>query len=147
MVEKLPPVLRDHRAQQTGFTYLGILIAVAVVGIGLTAASEVWVATSSRQKMTALDWAGQQYIQAIRSYYQASPGSVKSYPMEVADLLEDRRFLTIRRHLRTAYLNPFTQKADWNAIRANDGSLRGVQALVPQLNQVQPKSFTYIPTN
>jgi len=109
---------------------MGVLLAVALLGIGLTAASEVWVTYARRQKMAELEWIGAQFVQAIASYYEASPGSVKVYPPNVEELLEDRRYLTVRRHLRTHYMNPFTGKADWEWVRGPDGRLRGVRAIV-----------------
>lgn len=133
-----------HRPPQAGFTYVGVLIAIAVIGVGLTTASEVWVATANRQKYVALNWAGQQYVEAIGRYYQSSPGSVKIYPMELTDLLEDRRFLSMRRHLRTLYPNPFTHRVDWTPIRAADGTVRGVtSSAAPQDYSILPRSFVY----
>ena len=39
---------------ERGFTYLGVLFAIAVLGLGLSAASEVWVTTAKRQRMEQL---------------------------------------------------------------------------------------------
>ena len=114
-----------HR--QRGFTYLGVLLAIAILGIGLSAASEVWVTVAKRQRMEQLEWVGQQYVQAIGSYYEASPGRVKGYPRTLHDLAEDRRFAFVWRHLRQVYVNPFTGAADWEVIAAADGGIRGLR--------------------
>lgn len=135
------------RQRNRGFTYLGVLLAIALLGIGLTAASEVWVASAFREKTVALEWAGAQYVQAIGSYYESSPGSAKAFPATLEDLLEDRRYLTMRRHLRTLYLNPYTSRADWEPIRGGDGRVRGVRVTLPQefAGGVRARSFVYAP--
>jgi type II secretory pathway pseudopilin PulG len=115
---------------QSGFTYLGVLLAVAILGIGLAAASEVWVTIATRQRMEQLDWVGQQYVQAIGSYYEASPG-VKAYPRALHDLVEDRRYVFVRRHLRQVYANPLAGTPDWEVVRTVDGGIRGLRTQVP----------------
>jgi hypothetical protein len=42
------------------------------------------------------------------------------------DLLEDRRFVTMRRHLRQVYVNPMSGQADWEMLVAPDGGIKGV---------------------
>lgn len=63
--------------QERGFTYLGLLLAIALVGLGLSVASEVWVNVARRQKLEQLEFVGQQFVQAIGSYYESTPGPVK----------------------------------------------------------------------
>jgi type II secretory pathway pseudopilin PulG len=113
--------------RQRGFTYLWLLVAIAILGIGLLAVSEVWVSSVRRQKTEQLNWVGGQFVTAIGSYYQSTPGAVKTYPVTLQDLVEDRRFPTMRRHLRSIYLNPVTGKMDWKLVLAPDGRIRGVQ--------------------
>ena len=134
--------------QQGGFTYLGVLFAIAVLGIGLTAASEVWVTTARRQRLEQLDWVGRQFVQAIGSYYESSPGLVKSYPRSLEDLLEDRRFPMVRRHLRQVYANPLTGAVDWELIMTPDGSIRGVRGAAGGggwFSSVAPREYAYVP--
>ena len=132
-----------HR--QRGFTYLALLLAIAVLGIGLAAASEVWVTTARRQKLEQLDWIGAQFTQAIGSYYAASPGSVKVYPQSLEELLEDKRYLTVRRHLRAVYPNPFTGKPDWELIVGSGGRVRGVRARISTDSGVEVREFVHAP--
>jgi type II secretory pathway pseudopilin PulG len=127
---------------QRGFTYLGVLLAIALLGIGMTAASEVWVTTARRQRMEQLGWVGQQYVQAIGSYYESSPGRVKAYPKTLEELLEDKRYAFVRRHLRQVYVNPFSGAVDWELIRAPDGGIRGI---VPAGPKEGAKEFVYVP--
>jgi type II secretory pathway pseudopilin PulG len=128
-----------------GFTYLGLLIVVALLGIGLVAASEVWVTSARRQKAEQLEWIGSQFTQAIGSYYEASPGAAKSYPPSLQELLEDRRYVTMRRHLRTVYVNPFTGHADWELVKTSDGKVRGVRTVCPAHSDCRVVEFVYQP--
>lgn len=111
-----------------GFTYLGLLIAIALIGIGLAVVSEVWVKVAERQKLAQLEWIGQQYVQAIGSYYYANTGSVHYYPQTLEDLLEDKRHLGIIRHIREIYANPFTGKVDFKLSVAPSGGVQGIEA-------------------
>jgi type II secretory pathway pseudopilin PulG len=125
------------RPTQHGFTYLGVLVAIALIGIGLSAASEVWSTIARRQRMAQLDWVGEQFVNGIGSYYESSPGLVKVFPRSLDDLIEDRRVPFTKRHLRKVYVNPFTGSADWELVMAPDGGVRGVRVLVPGF---EPKS-------
>lgn len=112
---------------ERGFTYLGLLIAVAIVGIGASAASEVWVTTARRQRLEQLEFVGQQYVQAIGSYYESAPNGRREFPKTVADLLEDKRFAFTRRHLRREYPNPLTGRVDWEYVGVSTGGVRGIK--------------------
>lgn len=88
---------------QLGFTYLGVLFAVAIVAIGLLMVSETWSKTAQRQREAERVWVLDQYANALQSYYNASPGSVRTFPQSLDDLLLDRRHLSVLRHLRRLY--------------------------------------------
>ncbi|MEP7296807.1 MAG: type II secretion system protein [Burkholderiales bacterium] len=128
-----------------GFTYLGVLVAIAVLGLGLLAVSEVWVTTANRQRAVELDWIGEQFTQAIGSYYYSSPGGGRTYPARLDDLLEDRRFVSVRRHLRAIYPNPFTGKADWELVRGENGRIVGVRATWMSDTARVAKEYVYQP--
>ena len=130
---------------ERGFTYLGVLIAIAVLSVGLLAVSEVWVTSARRSKLAELDWIGAQFTQAIGSYYQATPGAAKVYPSSLQDLLDDRRYVTTRRHLRVVYANPFTGQTDWQLVLAADGRVRGVRVVVPGETDGTIKQYAYQP--
>lgn len=114
------------------------------MSIGLLAATEVWVTTAKRQKLQELDWIGEQFVEAIGSYYESSPGSRKVYPNALTDLLEDRRFLSMRRHLRTVYRNPFTLKSEWHAIPSPQGGIVGIAVQVGG-DQMIKREYVYVP--
>ena len=45
-----------NRAQQGGFTYLGVLFLIAVMGMGLASAGELWSTASRRDRERQLLW-------------------------------------------------------------------------------------------
>lgn len=117
--------------RQGGYTYLWVLIAVAVLGVGLVAQAEVGVASTHRARMAQADWAGAQYARAIASYFELAPGGVKAFPLRLDELTEDRRGPTVRRHLRQLYPNPLSGDGRWTPIRAAGGAIVGVRLQLP----------------
>jgi type II secretory pathway pseudopilin PulG len=108
-----------------GYTYLAMLVAVAVMSAGLAATGEVWSHAARREKEAELLFIGQQFRQAIAFYYEQSPGA-RQYPAKLEDLLEDKRFPTPKRHLRRLYADPITGQPDWGIIEAPGGGIMGV---------------------
>jgi type II secretory pathway pseudopilin PulG len=113
------PSLRGSR----GFTYIGLLIAVAIMGIMLSAAGTLWSIASKREKEVELIFIGHQVRSAIARYYAA--GGFR-YPRELADLVSDERSAVPRHFLRKIYRDPMTGQADWQIIRAADGGVMGI---------------------
>lgn len=136
----------DRHHPQAGFTYLGVLFAVALIGIGLAAISEVWTTNADRQKMAQVNWIGQQYVNAIRSYYYANTGSVHFYPTSVDDLLEDKRYLSVKRHLRSRYEQPISSVApSIKLLLSAGGGVNGVQISIALSNHQDERKFVFIP--
>jgi type II secretory pathway pseudopilin PulG len=112
---------------QTGFTYVGLLIAVVFFGMGSVGAARLLASTERAEREAELLFVGHQFRQAIRSYLQAGP-KIGQYPATLEDLLLDRRYPTIRRHLRRVFVDPITGKADWVLISAPEGGIMGVSS-------------------
>jgi type II secretory pathway pseudopilin PulG len=112
---------------QRGFTYVGLLLAVALAGVALAAAGTLWSTTAKRDKELELLFVGDQFRRAIGAYYEGTPGA-KRYPLKLEDLLEDKRLAVTRRHLRQLYADPMTGKADWELVRLADGAIVGVHS-------------------
>ena len=111
---------------QDGFTYLGVLFLIMVMGMGLASAGELWATAARRDREHQLLWVGTQYAQALRSYYRSSPG-LAQYPKELADLLEDQRFPEAKHHLRQLYPDPIGQ-GEWVLQRGFDGRITGLNS-------------------
>lgn len=114
---------------QRGFTYIGVLIAVSLIGLGLGMAGETWRLSVKREKEARLLAIGHEFRRAIGDYYSASPGSVKQYPPNLEALLKDNRYPGIRRHLRRIYPDPMTRKAEWGLVAAPGNGIAGVYSL------------------
>jgi type II secretory pathway pseudopilin PulG len=112
-----------------GFTYLGVLFLVAIMGILLGATGTIWSTIQQREKERELLFVGNEFRKAIGSYYERTPGAIKRYPAEFADLLKDNRQLATVRHLRKLYNDPITSESKWGVVRAADGGIMGVHSL------------------
>lgn len=115
-----------------GFTYLGLLFAIAFTGVGLAVAGVVWHTAGKRAKEEQLLFAGGAIRDAIIDYYRSSPGSSGEYPRTLQDMVQDRRYITVKRHLRKIYPDPITGKLDWELIVSADGRIMGVHSRSPE---------------
>lgn len=109
-----------------GFTYIGILIAVALTGVGLAATGDLWSMAAQREKERELLFAGDEFRRAITSYYDSTPGAAKQFPRNFEDLLRDPRYPVVRRHLRKVYADPFSGRPDWGIVPGPGGTIMGV---------------------
>jgi type II secretory pathway pseudopilin PulG len=112
-----------------GVVLLALLLVIALLGIGLMAAVDVWSLSMQRERERQLLFAGEQYRQAIRRYYLAAPAvGARSLPPSLAVLLDDDRFPIPVHHLRRAYPDPMTGSTDWGLVRVAD-QIIGVYSL------------------
>lgn len=119
---------RQHRRER-GFTYIALLIAVAIMGVWLAASANILHLRVQRDKEQELLYIGHQFRQALERYAKSSAGTARRLPMRLEDLLLDERSLEKRRHLRRIYLDPMTGKAEWGLVRLADGQIIGVHSL------------------
>ncbi len=125
---RLIPRLRFLRTQ-SGFSYIGVLLAVAIVGIAMTAANRYWSTIIQREREIELLFRGDQIKAAIQAYYENPPaGQAKQYPPAIDDLLRDPRYPQTRRHLRRWYHDPLTGSNDWAIAWDSQGRIKGVQS-------------------
>ncbi len=108
--------------RQRGFTYLGLLFAVAILGVTLATIGIVWSTQIRRDREAELLYIGGQYRAAIGRYVNSGG----QYPLELVDLVDDKRSPVARRYLRRIYPDPMTNSADWELIVAPQGGIMGV---------------------
>ena len=113
----------------SGFTYIGLLFFIALMGAALVAVAQVWHIQVKRDKEAELLFVGNQFRRAISLYYERAPGGLRQYPKQLNDLLQDPRFPNVQRHLRKLYIDPMTGKAEWGLVRTPDGSILGIYSL------------------
>jgi type II secretory pathway pseudopilin PulG len=124
------PARRSNPASRTrtfahaaGFTYIGLLIAVVVMGVALSAVGVVWRTQAQREREQELLFIGHDFERAIASYYKAG----HQFPQEIDDLLNDKRGAAEpRHHLRRFYNDPMTGAQDWNIIRVDMMGITGI---------------------
>ncbi len=114
---------------QKGFTYIALLIIVAVMGAGLASKGVAWQNSGQREKEANLLFIGEEFKEAIALYYLRSPGQAQEYPKSLEDLLSDTRFGGTQRYLRKIYRDPMTGKAEWGLIQTPAGRIMGVHSL------------------
>jgi type II secretory pathway pseudopilin PulG len=114
--------------RQGGFTYLGLLFAIAFVGLLMASAGEVWHVSAKREREEELLFIGRQFSDALASYRTATPVEPKQWPRRLEDLLEDRRGPTTSRHLRKIFVDPLTSSKEWGLIKVGE-EITGVFSL------------------
>jgi type II secretory pathway pseudopilin PulG len=124
-------MVTPHRLRHArGFTYIGLLIMVAVIGVAATATLQLGSVLQRRAAEDELLAIGAEFRAALISYANATPVGQKRMPDAIDDLLRDDRFPTPRRHLRKRYVDPLTGNDDWGTLRATDGGgIAGIYSL------------------
>ncbi len=118
---------------ESGFTFIGLLILISIMGIAMAATGVVWRHDLQRDKERELLFIGGEFRKAIALYYEKSPGVIKTYPKNLNELLQDKRYPTIQRHLRQIYRDPMTNNGEWGVVRRPDGTITGVFSLAQQM--------------
>ena len=111
--------------QQGGFTYIVLLIWVAVVAATLGMVGQVWQTVVQRDRENELLFIGNQFRQALQGYYASN----QRYPLRLEDLLRDDRNVGVQRHLRKIFNDPITGTANWGTIKLADGQIVGIYSL------------------
>lgn len=122
--------MRSGRRAQRGFTYLFLLVVLAVVAVTSAASLTLGATISRRAAEQELLATGAEYETALIRYRLATPmGQAKRSPDSLAELLLDRRQAGLRRYLRKVYVDPLTGTDAWGIVRAPDGSVAAVYSL------------------
>lgn len=123
------------KPRQQGFTYLSLVILLAIMGLVGAAALKVDALLARAAAEQELLEAGAAFSAALDSYAAATPQGKPTQPPTLQDLLKDNRFPTIRRHLRKIFVDPISGKAEWGITYVGDKvGVIGVYSL----SQAQP---------
>lgn len=116
-----------------GFAYLWTLLAVALMGVGLTVVGQVYSTSLHREQEQELLFIGREFREALGRYHAVRmTGGREDYPSALEELLKDPRSPAALRHLRKLYIDPMTGKAEWGVVRL-DGKIVGIHSLSSQL--------------
>jgi type II secretory pathway pseudopilin PulG len=121
--------------REDGFTYLGLIIFVTIIGLVGAATLKVDSLLRRAAAEEELLDIGAAFSAALQSYAAATPQGQPTQPSTLNDLLKDRRFPGVRRHLRKIFVDPLTGRAEWGVVYAGDRA--GVLA-VYSLSEAKP---------
>ena len=113
----------ERGGYEGGFTYIGLLVLIALIGFMLSVAGQVAATTAQREREKQLLFIGHAYRDAIRHYVVQNG----HYPASLADLVESPTASGQPAHyLRRLYPDPMAQSADWLLIPAPGAGIMGV---------------------
>jgi type II secretory pathway pseudopilin PulG len=121
--------------RQDGFTYLGLIVVVTVIGLVGAATLKVDALLRRAAAEEELLAVGAEFSAALSSYAAATPKGQPPVPPSLQDLLKDPRSPAVRRHLRKVFVDPVTGSTEWGIVWQGDHV--GVLA-VYSLSQAQP---------
>jgi type II secretory pathway pseudopilin PulG len=122
-----PPLRSQGPAGAAGFTYVGLLIAIVILGIGLSAVGTVWRTQAQREREQELLFIGHEFRAAIAAYSNAHG---RQFPQDINDLLEDKGAPESRHYLRRFYADPMTGAQDWTILQADSLGIPGISGIV-----------------
>ncbi|MGK5079778.1 type II secretion system protein [Janthinobacterium sp. HLX7-2] len=122
----MPYLVRGQR----GFTYLGLIILLAILGLVGAAGLKMGSLLQRQAAEQELLDIGGQFSDALYSYAAATPPGQPQQPPSLAALLRDPRFPQVRRHLRKLYVDPVTGRAEWGLLyQPGSNRIIGVHSL------------------
>ena len=125
--DQLQPNRLSISYKNQGFTYIGVLIILAVMMTALGAATEVWHSVMQREKEQELLFVGHQFRDAIGEYYARSGNR---FPPNLEALLESSNLGPKKvRFLRKLYIDPMTGNNKWGLVTGLDAKVTGVYSL------------------
>lgn len=128
----MPP--RSPRRQH-GFTYLGLIVLVTVIGLVGAATLKIDSLLHRAAAEEELLAVGAAFSAALESYAAATPRGQPPQPPTLQELLKDPRTPGLRRHLRKIFVDPMTGGTEWGIVWRADHV--GVVA-VYSLSQARP---------
>jgi type II secretory pathway pseudopilin PulG len=133
--------------KQYGFTMLAVLAAMFLSALAANTVMQSVSQQDQREREAQLIQIGQMYRQAIKDYYEMSPGAEKQWPKTLEDLTHDVRFVDLRRHLRetngrTGISGVYSKSTD-QPLNTARLSLSGFE--MPSITQYAERRFEYIP--
>lgn len=110
---------------ERGYTYIVVLVLLAVLSLAAALTLEVAETTGRRSAEAELISVGKEFERAFASYYRQSPPGTRRFPQRLEDLVRDPRLPGVKRHLRRVYVDPLTGQ-DWQTVPAPGGGIMAV---------------------
>lgn len=114
--------VRDQR----GFTYIGLLATIVLIGYFLAVAGQVVATSAQRERETELLFIGHEYRNAIGRFFRQN----HRYPLTLEELVKADDNTPLPAHfLRRLYRDPMTRDTDWELIPAPGSGFMGVHSV------------------
>jgi type II secretory pathway pseudopilin PulG len=117
--------MKRRTAPQRGYTYLVVLVMLAVLSLASALTLQVAETNGRRSAEAELIAVGKEFERAFASYYRQSPGGTRRFPERLEDLVRDPRLPGVKRHLRRVYVDPLTG-GEWQTMPAPGGGIMAV---------------------
>jgi len=127
-----------------GFAYMSLLVVISASLIALSVALPDKYQQAKREREAQLLFVGQQYVRAIKLFYENPLVSIKRYPETFEELLVDNRTAKPLHHLRKLYPDPMTGTYDWGLVKNTENQIMGVYSL--SRNKPLRTDFTSFPS-
>jgi type II secretory pathway pseudopilin PulG len=125
--------MRTGKRASSGFAYLLLLLAIALIGLAASASIQLGATIARRDAERQLIAVGLEFQVALRSYagvpLDAAIPIAAQGPRSLSDLLKDPRVPGLRRHLRQLYADPLTGREEWGLLRDSQGFILGVHSV------------------
>jgi type II secretory pathway pseudopilin PulG len=119
---------RPARDAARGFTYLGVMFIVAVLGMTAALAGSTWSFVARRERESELMYIGREYRLAIERYRADHAGQPQPYPSRLEQLLGNREGLVVKRYLRRLYPDPIDTGLPWVLLTTPQGGIVGLHS-------------------
>jgi type II secretory pathway pseudopilin PulG len=121
-----------ERPGEAGFTYLGLLIILAIIGVVAAASLQAGALMQRRDAEEGLLDVGSDFRTALRSYADSTPAGLPRAPRALQDLLRDPRYPGVRRYLRRVPPDPMGGVLPWGLVMSPDGAgIIGIYSQAP----------------
>ena len=130
------PTRPDRVINRRWIATLVMTLALALM-LGTSGFQTYW--SKERRLIAAAD----EIVVALKAYSNASPGTAKEFPLELAGLAHDPRMLAGKSYLTALPLDPITQKQEWGVVRNKDNQVIGVHSLSNDAPTLFAKLFSF----
>ena len=123
------------------FNRYWIMVLVIVMGLALLLGTNGFQTFWSKERR--LIAAADEIVAALKAYSDASPGTVKDFPLELADLAHDPRMLAEVSYLSVLPVDPVAQNQEWGVVRNDKNQVIGVHSRSNEAPTLFAKLFSF----
>ena len=126
----------DRAFNRCWITVLVIVMGLALL-LGTSGFQTYW--SKERRLIAAAD----EIVAVLKAYSDASPGTAKDFPLELADLRHDPRMLAEVSYLSVLPVDPVAQNQEWGVVRNDKNQVIGVYSRSNEAPTLFAKLFSF----